>query len=64
MAAGDWHHFSDGYSFRETLFGPLVERACADCGGATFATPEAEDPRCSGCARAHHGLAPEGGKRR
>lgn len=57
MAVGDWHDIG-GYRFRETLFGPTVERRCSDCGAVTYATPEAEDPRCLDCARKFHGVAP------
>ncbi len=55
MAVGDWHEFSDGYRFRETLFGPLVRRECIDCGAGCAATPEATEPLCGDCGRARTG---------
>lgn len=36
MAAGDLHVFADGYSFRETLHGPLVEASCDECGAVAY----------------------------
>ncbi len=55
MAVGDWHKFSDGYRFRETLLGPLVRRECSDCGTGCAATPEASEPLCGDCGRARTG---------
>lgn len=58
VAVGDWHEFSDGYAFRETLFGPLVQRECVDCGGVCFSIPSCDEPQCQGCCMRKHGVVP------
>lgn len=73
MAVGDWHVFADGYRFRETLNGPLVEGACVDCGAKVYVVQPTgrinqwgleedagatADARCSTCGRRHHGCPP------
>jgi DNA-directed RNA polymerase subunit RPC12/RpoP len=69
MSAGDWHEFSDGYRFRETIHGPLMVDACVDCGAAVYSVQptgrinqwgleEDNSPtpaRCSTCGRKYHG---------
>lgn len=57
MAVGDWHEFSDGVRFRETLHGPCVERECVDCAATCYGTPEWSKPRCSACGRRAWNLA-------
>lgn len=32
MAVGDWHTFPNGYTYQETLHGPLDWGTCVDCG--------------------------------
>lgn len=57
MAVGDWHNLN-GYEFQETLFGPLVERECMDCGGVCYTIATWPTPRCQGCCARHHGVVP------
>lgn len=60
----------NGYSFHETLHGPMIEGSCKDC-GTTVAVVGHTDrvnahglkedtfsgtPRCTTCARRHYGL--------
>jgi hypothetical protein len=73
VAVGDWHEFSDGYRFRETLFGPMTTTVCVDCGDEVLIVQDCgqvnahglrenvptASPRCSGCWRRHHGLDEE-----
>jgi DNA-directed RNA polymerase subunit RPC12/RpoP len=70
MIAGAWHRFKDGYSFRETIHGPLMEDTCVDCGAGVYSVQPTgrigaggmeEDTstvsaRCSTCGRKHYGL--------
>lgn len=69
MGAGDVHTFRDGYRFVETVYGPLMQGACNDCGARIYvAAPvlgidgtlvpghTVPNPRCSTCGRRHHGL--------
>lgn len=53
--------FADGYSFRVTEAGPLVEGKCVDCGARAYEALDYEGPtptRCSTCGRKHYGLPP------
>lgn len=64
MAVGDWHMYSDGRRFQETLHGPLHWGVCVDCGkraaealqnvGKTV--PGVPDTRCEACWKAVHGI--------
>jgi hypothetical protein len=60
---GQRHLFADGYSFVETLCGPMVHGQCVDCEArpmvvaAPFDRDLATPVRCNNCARRHHGLA-------
>jgi hypothetical protein len=71
VAIGDRVEFKDGYSFYETLWGPMVQGQCEDCGqpamvvGVTDRVNEwglKEDTgggtplRCNNCARMASGL--------
>ena len=71
MAQGDRHVFADGYSFHETLHGPMNMGVCVDCGkdalevgptdrvnqwGLKEDTGAGIATRCSGCFRAYYGL--------
>lgn len=63
MAIGDWHVRESGYSYKETLHGPMVWGACHECDKPVLVVgsglPEDEfskDPRCVDCWRRHHGL--------
>jgi len=73
MAAGDLHTFADGYSFRETVWGPMIYGTCVDCGAQVMEVQRTgrinqwgleEDTggdaksRCSTCGRKHYGLPP------
>lgn len=53
MAVGDWHELN-GYRFQETLFGPMVQRDCVDCGKTCYATIAWPDPRCEKCIKARY----------
>lgn len=56
----------DGYSFYETLHGPLVLTPCVDCGKQIGTRGRLDDTepwppvdwgaRCTGCCRTFHGL--------
>lgn len=71
MAVGDMHQYADGYSFRETLWGPMVQGQCLDCGQSAMVvgvtdrvnawglkedTGAGAPVRCNNCARKAHGL--------
>lgn len=73
MAAGDWHEFADGYFFRETIHGPLMEDTCVDCGATIYSvqptgrvnqwgleedTGSTAAARCSTCGRKFYGRPP------
>jgi hypothetical protein len=67
------HTFADGYSFIETIHGPLTEGVCVDCGTRTYVvqrtgrfnewgleedTGGTAESRCSTCGRKHYELPP------
>lgn len=61
LVIGETVTFADGYSYRVTEWGPLIEGKCVDCGCRAY---EAQDyqgstpTRCSTCGRKHYGLPP------
>lgn len=63
MAIGDWHTRENGYSFKETLHGPMVWDQCVGCEKPVLVVgsglPEdrfSGDPRCVTCWRTYHGV--------
>lgn len=71
MAVGDRHTFGDGYTFVETLLGPMVMGVCVDCGKPALEVGPTDrynrwglkeddtsriPTRCTGCFRMSHGL--------
>jgi hypothetical protein len=69
---GTRHTYADGYTFIETLHGPMVESKCHDCGARVYVVGETDrynawglkedvligEPQCSTCGRRKHGLPP------
>jgi hypothetical protein len=61
LVVGETITFADGYSYRVTEWGPLVEGKCVDCGGRAYEALLYDGPtatRCSTCGRRHYGLPP------
>lgn len=64
MAVGEIHTFPDGYSFQETLHGPMAWGVCVDCGVPALEAlcnrgqiiKGVPPTRCGRCGRRHFGL--------
>jgi hypothetical protein len=66
MAVGDIHTWPWGYSYQETLFGPMDWGTCVDCGRPALEAMcnrgrvilGVPPTRCGTCARTNAGLGP------
>jgi hypothetical protein len=61
LIIGETITFADGYTYRVTEHGPLIEGKCVDCGGRAYEAQGYVGPtktRCSTCGRKHYGLPP------